>query len=269
MAARKEPAPKGGKGGAGGKHDAAKTRSGQAKSTPAPQKGGKSGAHDEDSLVDRLADFAENAFSIASRGSSSLGQSLRLGRAILSRSPDSIRAMQEAGSALKDLREVAGLTRRELSEALEMRDESLIEAVENGTATLSFELILRLAAVLARRDPIPFVIRFTRTYRPELWQLLDDWGVGRVPLQIERERHFINMFRSHDEARRLSDEGFDKVLKFTRSAFEAALHFAAEMEGVKAAEAASREKSDRADRSATEEKAGREKSTRPPRQPGS
>ncbi len=234
MAARKDAAPKGapkttGKGATGKKPGAAKK----------PSVGGRAGKGvppEQETLVDRLSDLAENAFSLATKGSSSLGQSLRIGKAFLSRSPDSLRAMQEAGSALKDLREVAGLTRRELSEALEMRDDSLIEAVENGTATLSFELILRLAAVLARRDPIPFVIRFTRTYRPELWQLLDDWGVGRVPLQIERERHFINMYRSHDEARRLSDEGFDKVLKFTRSAFEAALHFAAEMEEAKKAE---------------------------------
>lgn len=259
MAARKEPGTKGGKGTArnepGRKPAAGRSNSAPQKDNPRAARAGKTAVPEQDTLVDRLADFAEGAFSLASRGSSSLGQSLRLGRAILSRSPDSIRAMQEAGSALKDLREVAGLTRRELSEALEMRDESLIEAVENGTATLSFELILRLAAVLARRDPIPFVIRFTRTYRPELWQLLDDWGVGRVPLQIERERHFINMYRSHDEARRLSDDGFDKVLKFTRSAFEAALHFAAEMEGLKAsAEAGGREKGGAAEKDAPQPK---------------
>ncbi len=233
MAAKKGPPPR--QTAAGAKKPAAgKAESKSAAGSAA--KAGKSSVKGEPvestSLVDRLSDFAEGAFSLASKSSSGLSSSLRLGRAILSRSPDSIRAMQEAGSSLKDLREVAGLTRRELSEALEMRDESLIEAVENGTATLSFELILRLAAVLARHDPIPFVIRFTRTYRPELWQMLDDWGVGRVPVQIERERHFINMYRSHDEARRLSDKGFDKVLRFTRSAFEAALHFAAEMEGV-------------------------------------
>lgn len=244
MAARKDAASKGGSGAAGKKPATKKSPAGSGKGGSRPDKTARNAPPDQETLVDRLSDFAENAFSLATKGGSGLGQSLRLGRAFLSRSPDSIRAMQEAGSALKDLREVAGLTRRELSEALEMRDESLIEAVENGTATLSFELILRLAAVLARRDPIPFVIRFTRTYRPELWQLLDDWGVGRVPLQIERERHFINMYRSHDEARRLSDEGFDKVLKFTRSAFEAALHFAAEMEGIKPDEAAGREKAE-------------------------
>lgn len=179
---------------------------------------------DAASLVDRLGDFFDGAVQIAQLG----GNSLKLGKAILTKSPESLKAMQEAGASLKDLREVAGLTRHELSEALEMRDDSLIEAIENGTATLSFELILRLASVLARHDPVPFIIRFTRTYRPELWQLLDDWGVGRVPLQFERERHFINIYRSQDAARRLTDEGFDKVLQFTRAAFESALHFASE-----------------------------------------
>lgn len=180
-------------------------------------------------VVDRLTDVAESAFSFATKGS--MG-SLKLSRALLSKTPTSIKAMQEAGSYLKDLREVAGLTQKELSEALDLRDESALQALEAGTSTMSFELILRLAALFARHDPIPFVMRFTRTYRPDLWKILDGWGLGRVPVQFERERHFINMYRKHDAARRLSDEAFDKVVKFTDSAFEAALHFAAEHEGV-------------------------------------
>lgn len=180
-------------------------------------------------VVNRITDVAESAFSFATKGS--MG-SLKLSRALLSKTPTSIKAMQEAGSYLKDLREVAGLTQKELSEALDLRDESALQALEAGTSTMSFELILRLAALFARHDPIPFVMRFTRTYRPDLWKILDGWGMGRVPMQFERERHFINMYRKHDAARRLSDEAFDKVLKFTDSAFAAALHFAAEHEGV-------------------------------------
>ena len=72
----------------------------------------------------------------------------------------------------------------------------------------------------------------TRTYNPTIWRILDDWGVGRLSLQIERERQFINIFRRHDAARKLSDEGFAHVLAFTRSAFDMALHFVAEQEGV-------------------------------------
>ncbi len=146
--------------------------------------------------------------------------------------PERLEMMKEAGLYLRELREVAGLTISDLREALDLSDNSVLEAVENGTATLSFELILRLAAVLARHDPVPFVISFTRTYNPEIWQILEDWGIGRIPTQYEREREFLNIFRSRDSARRLSNEGFDKVLEFTRSAFNLSLHFIAEQEGV-------------------------------------
>lgn len=145
---------------------------------------------------------------------------------VLLNSPERAQMIQEAGASLRDLRQVAGLTLKELSDALHLKDQSFLAAVENGTATLSFELILRLSAVLARHDPIPFITRFTRTYNPEVWAVLQDWGLGRVPLQFERERQFINIYRSHDEARKLSDESFARVLEFTRAAFEMALQFA-------------------------------------------
>ncbi|WP_349560290.1 helix-turn-helix transcriptional regulator [Marinobacter sp. NFXS9] len=189
-------------------------------------KGGKPASEDEDSLVDRLTDFTGSAFRFALRTTDT---SIKAGRALLN-SQDKLRMMLAAGDSLKDIREVAGLTLNEMSEALDLRDKSLLEAIENGTATLSFELILRLAALVARNDPIPFILRFTRNYNPEAWQILSDWGVGKLPLQFEREREFINIFRGHDEARELSDEGFRKVLDFTRQSFEMSLHFVAEQE---------------------------------------
>jgi transcriptional regulator with XRE-family HTH domain len=146
--------------------------------------------------------------------------------------PQQRRMMRETGLYLRDLREVAGLTLAELSEALDLKDHSLLEAVERGTATLSFELVLRLAALLARHDPIPFIVRFVRTYNPEIWRVLEAWGIGRLPAHFERERQFINVYRRHDAARKLSDAGFAKVLMFTNAAFEMSLHFAAEHEGV-------------------------------------
>lgn len=151
--------------------------------------------------------------------------STRVGKALMG-SPERKRLIEEAGSSLRDLREVAGLTINELSEAVQLPDQSLLAAVENGTATLSFELILRLAALLARHDPVPFIIKFTRTYNPEVWAVLEDWGLGRLPLHIEREREFINIYRRHDSARKLSDNEFQHVLKFTQTAFEMALDFA-------------------------------------------
>lgn len=180
----------------------------------------------EDSLFDRLAGLTGSALRFASR---STDTSIRLGKALM-KSQDQLRMMLAAGQSLSDIRQVLGLTLNEMSDALNLRDKSVLEAIENGTATLSFELILRLAALVARNDPIPFILRTARNYNPEVWQLLNDWGVGRLPLQFERERQFINIFRSHDDARNLSDEGFQKVLEFTRQSFEMSLHFVEEQE---------------------------------------
>ena len=177
-------------------------------------------------LIDRLASLTGSALRF---GVKATDTSLRVGLALMN-SQDQLRAMLTAGQSLKDIREVAGLTLSEMSEALNLRDKSVLEAIENGTSTLSFELILRLAALIARNDPIPFIMRTTRNYNPEVWQILNDWGVAKLPLQFEREREFINIFRRHDDARTLSDEGFQKVLEFTRQSFEMSLHFIEEQE---------------------------------------
>ena len=184
------------------------------------------GGKGPDGVIDRLASLTGSALRFGVRATDT---SMRVGRALIN-SQDQLRAMLTAGQSLKDIREVAGLTLSEMSEALDLRDKSVLEAIENGTATLSFELILRLAALIARNDPIPFILRTTRNYSPEVWQVLNDWGVGRLPLQFEREREFINIFRRHDDARNLSDEGFRKVLDFTRQSFEMSLHFVEEQE---------------------------------------
>jgi transcriptional regulator with XRE-family HTH domain len=155
---------------------------------------------------------------------------LRVGKALLS--PEAARMRRDAGRYVRELRELAGLTVDELADALELSDHSLLRAVEKGTATLSFELILRLSALLARNDPVPFVAKLTRSYNPGLWKLLEPWGIGRIPLQLERERRFVNVFRAQDAARELSDEGFDRVLDFTQAAFETALAFAAAEERI-------------------------------------
>lgn len=154
--------------------------------------------------------------------------------------PEQSNMLREAGSYLHELRDLAGLTSNELAEALDVEDNSILDAIEQGTATLSFELILRLSSVLARHDPLPFVIRMVRTYDPEVWQFLHDWGVGRIPLQYERERSFVNIMRSRDKAREISDEDFAALVKMTDSAFELGLQFLsrqrnAAMEGQNAA----------------------------------
>jgi len=177
-------------------------------------------------FLGRVSDATSSAFKIAKKTSNT---SYKVGKAII-QSQDQLKLMVAAGQSLKDMREVAGLTVNELSEAISLKDQSILEAVENGTATLSFELILRLSALLARNDPIPFILKYSRTYSPDTWKLLHDWGAGRLPLQYQREREFINIYRSQDQARQLSDEGFSKVLEFTRHAFNMSLHFASEQE---------------------------------------
>jgi transcriptional regulator with XRE-family HTH domain len=173
-------------------------------------------------LTERLTEMVEHAATGALRRVLDQG-----GREIGEWLPEASQMRIEAGASIRELRELAGLTVEELADAIDLRDRTILEAVEAGTATISFELILRLAAILARHDPAPFVARLVRSYNPVLRQLLEDWGVGRLPIQSVREREFVNVLRSVDEARALPDEDFERVLDFTRSAFETAIHFAA------------------------------------------
>jgi transcriptional regulator with XRE-family HTH domain len=177
-------------------------------------------------LNDLKQEVAGSALRVAAKAG---GASLKMGKALLLK-PEKRKIFREAGLALKDLRNLAGMTQNEVSDALKLKDTSLLKAIEDGTAALSFELILRLAALYSRHDPIPFIIKYTRTYSPAIWKLLDDWGIGRLPLYIEREREFVNIYRNHDRVRKLSDEAFEKLLTFTRAAFEMALHFISKKE---------------------------------------
>lgn len=129
------------------------------------------------------------------------------------------------GAALRRMRKAAGLTITEVGTAINLKDPSLIEAWENGRIAVPFELILRLAAVLGRNDPVGFVMKFTRSSNPDLWRSLEALGVGKLLIQSAREREFANIYRADDQARSLSDEEFAEVLTFTRAAFEMAMAF--------------------------------------------
>jgi transcriptional regulator with XRE-family HTH domain len=131
--------------------------------------------------------------------------------------------IERAGALLKETRETAGLTAQELGQAINLRDATLLEQAESGRIVLPFEIILRLSAVLGRRDPVAFVMKLTRSYYPDLWKTLEDLGVGRLVAHAGREREFVNVYRSRDEARRLTDEQFARVLAFVTAAFELAL----------------------------------------------
>jgi len=177
-----------------------------------------------DSLTDLTTDLTSSALKLASRTRESAARAI-------ARSPEQLRMMASAGESLRDMREVAGMTVLEISDALNLRDKSVWEAVEDGREVLSFELILRLASLVARNDPLPFVLKYTRTYHPRLWEILHELKIDQLPIQFERERNFINIYRRHDTARQLSDEGFERVLKFTQHAFDMAIHFVTEVDG--------------------------------------
>jgi hypothetical protein len=149
--------------------------------------------------------------------------------------PEQRRKLEKAGAVLKQMRESAGMSINEVGNAIDLKDPALLELVENGKVALPFEIILRLASVLGRNDPISFVMRFTRSYNPDVWKTLEALGIGRLALQAGREREFANLYRGSDVARRLPDEDFAEVLRFTRAAFEMALAFRAPRREVAAA----------------------------------
>jgi len=170
------------------------------------------------SLARQVRSWADTAWGLAG---SAADMSLALAKSSVG--PKRRATIERAGALLKQMREAAGLTAQELGRAIDLRDASLLEQAESGRIVLPFEIILRLAAVLGRRDPVAFVMKLTRSYNPELWKALEDLGVGRLVAHAGREREFVNVYRSSDEARRLTDEQFARVLAFVAAAFELAL----------------------------------------------
>ena len=154
----------------------------------------------------------------------------------LLKSPEKLELMGKTGKVLKDMRETAGFSLEELSSVVKIDNPGILRSIEEGHAALPVDLMLRLASFYSRNDPLPFIIRFSRTYHPGLSKLLEKTGVDRMFIKAEREVKFINIYRNKDDARKLSDEGFDQVMDFTQKAFEMALHFVSEQENQKIAE---------------------------------
>jgi transcriptional regulator with XRE-family HTH domain len=176
------------------------------------------------SLARELRSWTDVVLGIAN---SAADLSLRVAAARLTR-PSHKAAVERAGGLFRDLRESAGLTLTDVGRAIDLKDVSLLEAVEGGKVGLPFEIILRLAAVLGRNDPIPVAMKLTRTYNPGLWKTLEGLGIGKLAVQAAREREFANLYRASDAARRLNDREFAAALAFVRSSFEAALVFRGE-----------------------------------------
>lgn len=125
--------------------------------------------------------------------------------------PERLEAMADAGRFLQDARETAGLSLKDLADSLGLSDNDVLRDVESGDTIMPLELMLRAASLLARHDPIPFLIKFMRTYNPALGQTLEQWGVLALPKNYERERRFVNLYRQHDALRSLGD---DEYLRF-------------------------------------------------------
>ena len=189
---------------------------------PAPQESALEGV--ESALVGVARQVRSWSDSVLGIAGAAADVSIGAAKAILVR-PDQRAALAKAGSVLRGMREAAGMSVKEVGEAINLKDPTLLELVENGKVALPFEIILRLASVLGRNDPISFVMRFTRSYNPDVWHTLENLGIGRFAVQAGREREFANIYRGSDAARRLTDEEFGAVLAFTKAAFEMALAF--------------------------------------------
>ncbi|PLW69413.1 helix-turn-helix domain-containing protein [Pseudohalioglobus lutimaris] len=131
--------------------------------------------------------------------------------------PERMEAMAEAGHFLRDARETAGLSIKELAESLGVSDNTVLEDIERGQTIMPLETMLRAASLLARHDPIPFLIKFMRTYNPALEQTLEQLGVLTIPKHYERERRFVNLYRQHDVLRSFTDDEYARFIKYMES----------------------------------------------------
>lgn len=131
--------------------------------------------------------------------------------------PERLEAMAEAGKFLRDARETAGLSIKEVTDSLGLSDKALLEDIESGQTIMPLETMLRATSLLARHDPIPFLIKFMRTYNPALEKTLEQLGVLTLPKHYERERRFVNLYRQHDVLRQFSDDEYDRFIDYMES----------------------------------------------------
>ena len=175
------------------------------------------------SLARQMRGWTDTLLSVASNATD---MGMTLAQASI-RDPQKKAAAVQTGSLLRKWREEAGMTAGELSDAVGLGDAKLIEQAEGGATALPFDVVLRLAGVLGRHDPIPIAMGLTRQYNPELWKTLEAIGIGRLAVQGTRERELANIYRGNDAARALDDADFAQVLAFTKQAFDMAVEFSA------------------------------------------
>ena len=106
------------------------------------------------------------------------------------------RMLKSAGRVLRKVRETAGVTIEDLSRAVDLDSPELLLLAERGKTALPFELILRLAAVLARNDPVPLIFSLTKAYSPGLMRALQVLGVARMVEHARREHEIVALYRA-------------------------------------------------------------------------
>jgi len=152
------------------------------------------------------------------------GQSSNLFEMFL-KAPEYMEQAGKAGRYLKDLREVAGLTVEDLGKAIDYENLDLLKAIEEGRSPINLDILFRLASFYSRNDPITFMMDFSKTYAPWLWQMLRFTGLEKLLITLERELKFINIYRAKDSARYLNNRDYERVLAFTQQAFDSAVDF--------------------------------------------
>ena len=197
------------------------TRAAVTKGLDTPAALGLDGALPLFKVAQQLRRWTDNVLGIAGSASE---LSLNLAKARASE-PGQQKSIEKAASMLREAREAAGMTTQELGQAIDLSDPDLLEKAENGKAALPMEIVLRLAGVLGRRDPVPFAMKLARSYNPTLWEALDTLGISSLVALAGRERELANMYRGNDAARKLSDEDFAEVLGFTKTAFDMVVKF--------------------------------------------
>lgn len=205
--------------------------------------------HESDSLLDSLrrltGQVAGGTFELA-RNTATMtamfGETWLRNTVLNQLEPERLEAMAEAGHFLRDARETAGMSIKELAESLGMSDKELLEDVESGETIMPLETMLRSASLLARHDPIPFLIKFMRTYNPALEKTLEQWGVLTLPKHYERERRFVNLYRQHDILRTFSDEEYGRFIHYMESSSNLVLDVMAKEKAANASKSSARRK---------------------------
>jgi DNA-binding XRE family transcriptional regulator len=112
------------------------------------------------SLARQVRGWADTLIDVAGTATD-LGLSLANARV---KDPARKSAITAAGRQIRQWRQTAGLTLDELAQAVGLGDAKLIEQAEGGVVSLPFDVVLKLAGVLGRRDPLPVALALTRQY---------------------------------------------------------------------------------------------------------